>query len=746
MAAFRIISTAMRTFSIKTSIWFFIALAIAVLVLTPCLVADPDPIVLAPLGPEAPHVLILRDDRVATLELDYIAGNPWTPFDIGADRDGPVGYRISWRQVENLEPNGNFGSLPQLAHYKNPGLEQKVTSLRRTQIQPLFNDTPCFLRVEYVNRLGQIVGDAAQGVFDGGSGARVDTLRNEMTGFFDDFNVPAGLPNEIKWNTSFSRCNDPAMQAFFINTQFHTHTLCGTPHASVMFGDRGQTTHRIRNPLRIEPGEIRRIVFDIDGLHVANRAIWYLDIVEENLDITGQINVGGGEGRFGHPGTGLRFTLVGQTAQLFFFNAAGEQLLIDENPGLHFDGVQTLPNVRRACEIQLSQNHATMTMDGLEILDAELPMELTPGDHTVLWSVFGYNTLKAPSPFALLHWDNFGFDGPSSNSVTHNYRTQVAGTDFVLGQNYVPETLQVLIPDDLTPLNGETADARLVFTQQMHYWHPAEWSPLDSVIVNGVEYLIPEPVSATNPPLGLPDLVNSIAPYSSSIPLGTIGPGGTAPLVVGANDLQFRVARSGFLNVHIEVEYPSGSEPAYTAPQLIHDVPLHSDFPKVGLPAAIYRIDGVQVDRWMWNQNLIENFNQSVDGWIEIEAVVNAREFNSSTTLASDFTSATLATAGENPGVRKVHLWIRPDDGPEGSEILIGAFDTDADAPAPQFIHTFEFDTATLPNGVYELSFLAEDARGVLSVPEFGGIGETAISHSSELNGLYFPLHITINN
>ncbi len=732
--------------AISTSFWLRACVLLCTLVIEftlACpgrLYADADPIVLTATGPDAPNVVILRDDRVATLELDFVAGNPWTPFDLGMDREGPVGYRITWR----LSPEPAEPSLP--IHFFNKAISQKLTSLRRTQIQPLLNDKRYFLKVEYVNRFGKIVGDAAQGVFDGGSSERIDSLRKEMTGFFDDFNVPAGLPDETKWNTSFSRCNDPAMQAFFVNSQFHTHTLCGTPHASVMFGDRGQTTHRVRNPLRIEPNETRRIVFDIDGLHIANRAFWYLDIVDQEVDITGQINVGGGEGRFGHPGIGLRFTLVGQTAQLFFFNAAGEQLLVEENRDLHFDGVQTLPNVRRACEIQLSQNHATMLMDGVEVLSSTLPIKLSPGDHTVLWSVFGYNTLKAPSPFALVHWDNFGFDGPAPDSVTHNYRTQIEGTDFVLSDDFVPETVEVIIPDDLTPLNGATGDARLVFTRQMHFWNPAEWTPFDSVTVNGVKYFIPEPVSATSPPLPLEDTVNSITPYSTSISLGTVGNDGTAPLEIGANELTFRAARSGFLNVHIEVEYSRGNAPEYTAPQFIHSFPLHHDFPSVGLPAAINRIDGLLVDRGMWNQNLIENFNQTVNGVIEIDTLVNASEFNSSTTLDSDFTSATLATAGENPGITHVQLWIRPDNSSEELAILLGDIDTSINAPTPQFIHTFELDTTALPNGTYELTFVAEDARGIMSVPAFGGIGETSISHSSELNGLYFPLHITIEN
>jgi hypothetical protein len=80
-----------------------------------------------------------------------------------------------------------------------------------------------------VNRFGKLVGDFSSGKFRGGDGRRVDRLREEMTGFFDDFNQPAGLPNELNWNTTFSKINDPDLQAFFVNPQLHTHTLVGHP-------------------------------------------------------------------------------------------------------------------------------------------------------------------------------------------------------------------------------------------------------------------------------------------------------------------------------------------------------------------------------------------------------------------------------------------------------------------------------------------------------------------------------------
>ncbi|MEM7227572.1 MAG: hypothetical protein AAF432_02030 [Planctomycetota bacterium] len=700
------------------------------------------PFTLEQSGDFAPSVTLLRDDRVATLELDYEVGNPWTPFDLGPDGLGPVGYRVTWWP---LERRTKFTSAQPWGSLATPR-KSKVTALRRTQIQPLENDRPYVVQVEYVNRFGEIVGDHAIGTFPGGSSERVDQLRTEMTGFFDDFNRPEGLPDELKWNTTFSQTNDPEMQAFFVNKQFHTHTVAGTPREQ-LFGDRGQTTHRTRNRMTLEDGVTRRIVFDIDGVNFANRAIWYLDLVQDETEITSHVNVGGGTGVSGHPSPGLRFSLAGQKAEVYRFNDAGEQLLIESNPGLEWDGVQTFPNVRRSVEIQLTLDHVTMIMDGVTILDAPVPAgTLSIGEYTVLWTAFGYNTMKVAMPYFLIHWDNFGFDGPASSSTVHNYRTQVAGTDLVRCDAFQPETVTIDMPDDLSPTTSADATARLVFVRQMNNWDFAQWTPQDSVTIGGVSYPIPQPVSSSVPPLGLNQLINSNAAYSSYIDLGTVGAGGTAPLVQGLNDITFSASRCAFHNIHIEVRYPNGSEPTYTPPQLIHDVPVHSDFMKVGLPARIKRIGDVNVDNNPWFSNFPENFNAPVSGVIDVDVLVNGHDsHNTIWMLRSDYVSSTLASAGENPGIRWIELSIRPDGGDENSATIIASIDTQAEVAAPQFSGTFLFDTSQFPNGVYELSILAEDARGILSLPDFGGVGEQ-LSHSSQLNGFYYPLHITISN
>lgn len=675
-------------------------------------------------GNQAPEVHVVRDDRVATLDLDYVAGNPWTPFDTGADGIGPVGYRVSWW------PQGDPANL-----------SSKVTSLRRTQIQPLANNSPYIVRVERINRLGALLPGHAQGPVYGGSPARVAQLRAQMTGFFDDFNRPAGLPDELRWNTTFSRINDPALQAFFVNGQFHSHSLVGTPAQG--FGDRGQTVHRVRTPLQIESGATRRIVFDLDGVDLASRTVWYLDLLHDPVDITSHFAIAGGPGFPGHPSPGLRFRLVGQSLSIWTLNGAGEQLLLAENNALDWSGSQTFPNVRRSFELQVTPTTASVHIDGkLELATSLGTGALAPGPYTVHWTAFGYNTMKVNLPYMLLHWDNFGFDGPAPQSVTHNYRSHVTGTDYVESVGHEPRTVEVPIPDALAPTSGQQAQAALHFTRQMATHTPAAWSPADSVTVNGQPFPIPAPVSAASPPLPISTLISANAPYADRIPLGPVA---SAPLVQGTNQIVFRASQCGFHNVHIEIHYPAGSGPPYTPPEAIHPVPMHHDFPRVGLPARITHIGASQVQSYIDDLNDPAVFQPTVSGTIEIGALVNGDHFNGPRYLRSNFTGVQLAGNGENPGIQLVEVRLRPDDSPPTSATQIGLLTTAADFPAPQVVHAFPLDTTTWPNGTYELTLRALDATGTESIPDYSHAGEAAGTPAA-LNGFDFPLHVRIEN
>ena len=165
-------------------------------------------------------------------------------------------------------------------------------------------------------------------------------------------------------------------------------------------------------------------------------------------------------------------------------------------------------------------------------------------------------------------------------------------------------------------------------------------------------------------------------------------------------------------NVHIEVHYPAGTEPSFTQPSALHAIPMHHEFPKVGLPARIARIGTTEVLGYVEDLNDPAVFTVPVSGTVGVDGLVNASLFSGLRYLRSDFVSAHLAGNGENPGVARVELWLRPAGAALSSAVLLGALDTDADCAAPQVAHRFDWDTTLWPNGTYELSLEAVGLAG----------------------------------
>jgi hypothetical protein len=347
-----------------------------------------------------------QDDHSATLEWDTASSAAPLP-------PGVAGYMITW---------GPAGQ---------PDAFRRLTEERIVQLQPLVNGQLYTARVQAVDSAGRLSAPSASIGFTG-DGARVAGLRARMNGFFDDFNLPAGLPDETKWNSAYSRCNAPKLNGFFINEQFHAHN-------TVVSGgcDRGQSTSRPRAMLDLRDNGTRTIVFDFDGAF--RRTQWYLDIVPRLIDIGGQVNLEG-LGAPADPANGLRIHQNEQNVRIGWFGPDGVERTLAETdnisaPKLDTLGLKAVPNVRRRWEIRVSRSQATILIDGKQVLATEVgAFQLAPSRYHLLWSEFAYNSDKANVPLALAHWDNFGFDAPSGTAnsvVTHNYRLVNAGTDFM---------------------------------------------------------------------------------------------------------------------------------------------------------------------------------------------------------------------------------------------------------------------------------------------------------------------------
>jgi len=692
--------------------------------------ANPLSVSLTQLSANSPPVTAYRDDRVITLDLDFIAGNPWHTFDQQADGLGSVGFHISWHPVD--DPSRTAST---------------ITSYRRVDLQAVWNEVPYQITVTPVNRLGQLLtGQKTEGIIHGGSDLRVKTLRSEMT-FFDDFNQSQGLPSELKWNSTFATPNNPDFNGLFVNHQYHVHTSCGTRNGGS--GDRAQTVHRPRKPLVLESGETRRIVFDLDGIEGRARGIWYLDIVPSLIDITGHSGIGVGDTEgMAFPAYGLRFKLAGQGLALLAFNEEGQQIEIATADNLHWDGLELHANVRRHWEIRLSPDSASVLIDGQEVLNSPLGAHsLTPGEYHLHWNVFAYNSWKRNFPFYVVHWDNFGFDGPDplADIEVHNYRTTVMGTDYRESANHQPTDFQIEIPGSLlTTSPGAQAEASLCFTLQRDDFTAYVHHPNDAISVNGTSYPIPAPQTNGLTPLTPGELVSAIVPHSMRIPLGSISDTSSAPLLTGTNILTFTTLSSGIHNVHLEIDYPSNSAPPFTESRSLHPVLIHPHFPKPGLPVTIESIGSHPVGNWRQHLEEKATFNPTVSGTIPILVAANAAIFNNTPTkLYPNFVSSNAAAFGVNPGLQYLELKVRPDDASD--PVHTQRLDLNVDVPAPQCAHAFQLDTTTLPNGIYEVEVTGKDGRGNALSPDYYGVGQ-ATGTVSQMNGYYFPLHVTVAN
>ena len=718
-----------------------------------------------PLG-SAPVVQVLRDDRVATVEMDYDAENPWGQFWVmSGDPGDDAGFLVMWwpevptqgEQSRALKGQDGAGcmnpdhfSVPMwsspISGDGPPGARWLVTGNRRVQLQPLDNDRAYRVRVQRLNARGEIASLASETAFAGGDGARVAALRASLTAF-DDFNLALGPADERLWNNAQMVSTDPRFNLFFINDQLHVHTINGTNVENT--GDKSQTSQRFRKKLRLPASGERRIVFDMDS-PLSPRSVWYLDLNPVAADLTGHASFFDEEGALGLPAGILRLRAQGQSLSASIVDLQGASHRIAD-VDMEQLGRQAISNVRRAFDIRVSTGHLRVLIDGRSAIDAPFaPHVLPASDYELLWVGFGYNTTKDGVPYFLQHWDNFGFDGPVVDArTTHNYVTRIEGTDYRKanrGETDFP-TFSIEIPDALAPtVAGATAEAWLVWTYQMGDYSPLDVLPTDFVRINGTtDVIVPQPGNNTAP--SNPSVMSWGMPHTARVKIADLVAGGPSPLTVGSNTVQFFVQNAGLLNLHLEVMYPAGSQPAYTPPAQIHHFPLHAELPRVGPPARLTTIDdtGIGADQLLGAETPvpidvdgataldIEIGNASWAGW--------AREL-----MRVPVTSTEVWSTGGTAGIASVEVFLRPAQAGAGSGPgeRVAWIDTAVDAPAPQGRYRLWFDAGDFANGDYQLFVRATTPSGLHSHPSYGD--ELHFFDTADLSGAYYPIPIRIDN
>lgn len=726
----------------------------------------------------APTVLIQRDDRVATLSLDHDPADTGYPFwDMSGAPTDDAGFLVIWwplttglgaSKVRAITGNDSGGNCLNPDHLTAPifneaklalpaGARWLVTGNRRVQIQPLINQSPYRLRVQRLNALGQISSVATELDFNGGDPARVDALRASLT-YFDDFNLPMGAADERLWNNAVSTSTDPRYNQFFINDQYHAHTMHGTSTENV--GDKSQTAQRFRKKIRIENGVRRRVVFDMDS-PLSSRSVWYLDFNPIPTDVTAHASFFDEEGDSGLPAGMLRLRMGFQTLSVSMIDQLGASHRI-ASVDMQEQGRRAFSNVRRAFDVRVGTDGIQIFIDGKSVLNTPYigsasgqTYTFPAGDYELLWVGFGYNTTKDDVPYYLIHWDNFGFDGPVVDSrVVHNYVTRIAGNDFQKANrsNAQVPSYTIAIPDDLRPNQaGAVAEAWLVFTYQMGDYSWMSIEPGDHVQINGGPSVpLPQPLNNS----GNPDLNPSTTwglPYTSRVKIADLTPASSAPFVVGNNQFVFRAGNVGLLNVHLEVLYPSGAAPAYTPPSAIHPFPLHAEVPRFGAPARIHHVGATEVrpEHVLEPEHLDPGQADWVvaSGNVVLDMEVGNSSWNSGWApqwMNVPVQSAEVWSTGGTAGIAKLEVFLRPAGvgTPPGTRIIL--LETAIDAPAPQGRYRLPFNTLEYPNGDYELFLQGSSPSGLKTHPSYGH--EIYEFGSENLSGAYRPVRVRIQN
>lgn len=470
------------------------------------------------------------------------------------------------------------------------------------------------------------------------SSARVDAMRQRLTGFFDDFNVPANPFDETQWNNA-AFCGDgaPDSASAFINNQFHSHNAitCGfggevaRPRATfdTSVGLNGGALSET-NPAQIE--------WDMD-LTVDGRSKWYIDLMPLSsrktlypMDLNGHHAPDDSQDH-NDPGNMLRLDVQGAGYGLNFTywdkNRNFQVLPMesgktvcgnwDNSVDFRFGCTMTnktanmspLPesnerlfmstqNVRRHWIIQITPTKARVFVDGALIDQVALPADWAAEKKYVVHNtMFSYNTAKGFETniskdvgvgatymgrrgiipkFHFYHWDNFGFTGPRPTTVVHNYID--GGTD---GQT--PKYLN-------NSYNGQGA------TRTTNIKVPDDiGSPMNgkgrlyfTIVSNGGTYkwASGDNLVFNGKTYQLPDIVSGLVNPPPEYTTDGLWAGllnlsldiNVADIRKGDNTVTFNFkgqTQAGLAtNVHLELEYPQASAPGFTQPITIYSQPF----------------------------------------------------------------------------------------------------------------------------------------------------------------------------
>jgi hypothetical protein len=601
------------------------------------------------------------------------------------------GYRICWGPSET-----------DLRH-------ALLVTARVAQIFGVPNGAPQVAVIQAVDQRGRISAPSELVRFTGDP-SRARRLATEMTGFFDDFTPPGPL-DELRWNVAHSRCNDVATSHVYVADQ---HAISVSGNESYLAGSTRGTCDHTQNVARPRAvfdftGREGRIVFDLDGLD-GRRTEWALDVLPyeseaDLIDVTAQIDLGS---MHGHPGRLLRFSQASNTFDIRQYDAIGD-VVRQTRAEIFFShpDARMLPGtLMRRFELRVSRERASIAIDGQTVL--ELPIDLDFERAFVHFAHRGYDPSKAGRQWSMLHWDNFGFDGPPTGVVVHNYKAAFNHRDLVSAM--APETgrFTLTIPD---AIDGATS-ARFFYTMQSSV-ELYRRNAADRFVVNGHPLPMPEPVSPTG---SWEDgtIVQRAGAYSTSLELPLDW------LRTGVNSFELEAESAHIIDPHVELRFPPGAAPPFTPPrEYVATSPVPALEP-IGPSSYINGID----DALAWDLDGV--------GDITITTVADVSTLSLDTPLSGTVRVHAVVECdrprrafGRILGIARVELvvdgavvsWVDTAERVAAPAIDDGPFETDQ--PHAGGIE-LPLDTTALTNGPHTMLIRTYDAAGTLGRPQYG--------------------------
>ena len=482
------------------------------------------------------NVYIINDDHVARLG--------WT-----APSDSNVsGYKVTWGPSDS------------------PAAHVSYTVFTESNLQPLDDTAVYQAQVQSVDMEGNLSEPASPASYiksdqttpDTGiqtDPTRVEALRRSLSGQFDDFNT-AGPINPLNWfitaDGQEGGVAHPPGQAAppFSNSGTGIFPMTDQDHLHLyVSGDNqpGLVTMRALHPFDFS-NRTGTISFDFDWgqLLLKDGAIgdnmrWFLVLSPTPVDDPSSSADGGRV----LPPDQLRLEMNFTDVTLNVFRHGSSVLEVKNQVPFN-----RAINVRKPSQFKVSQNTADLFIDGVDVLHADnlnLPFSVA----YIASQQWDYDLAINHIQAHLTHWDNIGFDAPAGYAppVIHPYTdgAGLMGNLQVLQdpsssehQNRMSTTIDV--PDSLSGASG--AQVYLDFVAEAH--------PGATVALNGVSRPIPSNPYGDN----LEETTRIVAFPADAVSQGS----NTIALSIAGCNCSLRLNA-----IHLEVQFPGGSEVPYTA-------------------------------------------------------------------------------------------------------------------------------------------------------------------------------------